>query len=91
MVGLASLPDLFASYRHHVYSDDSRSRKFVTEGQGMAHMKMGFDSRERGVVVVRPDEYVGRVVKLEEGRKTTEALDQYFSGFIPSIPKPATG
>lgn len=91
MVELASLPDLFASYRYHVYSDESRSRKSVTEGQGMAHMKMGFDSRERGVVVVRPDGYVGRVVKLEEGRKTAEALDQYFSGFVPSIPKPATG
>lgn len=91
MVELASLTDLFASYRYHVYSDESRSRKFFTEGQGMAHVKMGFDLREGGVVVVRPDGYVGCVVKLEEGRKTAEALDQYFSRFVPSIPKSTTG
>lgn len=90
-VELASLPDLFAPYRYHVYSDESRSKKSHTEGQGMAHIKMGFDSREGGVVVVRPDGYVGCIVKLKEGRRAAEALDQYFSGFVPSIPKPATG
>lgn len=86
VVELASLPELFVPYRYHVYSDESRSRKSHTGGQGMAHVKMGFDPREGGVVVVRPDGYVGCIVKLVEGRRVAEALDQYFSGFVPGIP-----
>ena len=84
-VELASLPETFVPYRYHVYSDESRGRKSHIGGQGMAHTKMGFDSREGGVVVVRPDGYVGCIVKLIEGRKVAEALDRYFSGFVPSI------
>lgn len=86
VVELNSLPEFFAPYRYHMYSDQSRSRKSHTGRQGMAHVKMGFDSREGGVVVVRPDGYVGCVVKLVEGRRVAEALDHYFSGFVPSIP-----
>lgn len=85
-IELASLPELFVPYRYHVYSDESRSRKSHTEGHGMAHAKMGFDSREGGAIVVRPDGYVGCIVKLVEGKKVAEALDQYFSGFVSRIP-----
>lgn len=84
-IAAASLPKLFVPYRYHEYSDESRSRKSHTGAQGMAHAKMGFDSREGGVVVARPDVYVGCLVKLVEGRRATEALEQYFSGFVPSI------
>lgn len=38
------------------------------------------------MVVVRPDGYVGCIVKLVEGRRVAEALDHYFSGFVSSIP-----
>jgi len=33
------------------------------------------------VVVVRPDGYVGCVVKLVEGKGTADALNEYFSSF----------
>jgi hypothetical protein len=40
---------------------------------------MGLDEEKGGVVVVRPDGYVGVVVKLEEGTGTSEALNKYFT------------
>ena len=46
-----------------------------------AHAKMGLDQEKGGVVVVRPDGYVGVVVALEEGSATVDALNQYFGSF----------
>jgi hypothetical protein len=43
---------------------------------------MGLSEEEGGVVVVRPDGYVGCVVKLVEGSGTVDALNQYFSAFV---------
>jgi hypothetical protein len=39
---------------------------------------MGLDEEKGGIVVVRPDGYVGVVVRLEEGKGTCDALNQYF-------------
>jgi hypothetical protein len=71
------LPEVFARYRDHVYADDVWDQR-VPEARAAAHSKMGLDERRGGVVVVRPDGYVGCVVELVEGRGTCEALDGYF-------------
>jgi hypothetical protein len=42
---------------------------------------MGLDEERGGVVVVRPDGYVGIVVGLVEGSGTVDALNEYFSSF----------
>jgi hypothetical protein len=42
---------------------------------------MGLDQEKGGVVVVRPDGYVGVVVALTEGSGTVDALNQYFGAF----------
>lgn len=72
------LPEIFARYRDHVYADDVWDQR-VPGAKAAAHAKMGLDEEKGGVVVVRPDGYVGVVVKLEEGAGTCEALNQYFA------------
>ncbi|KAF1810326.1 hypothetical protein P152DRAFT_94815 [Eremomyces bilateralis CBS 781.70] len=76
--------NLFASYRDHIYADDVpdiRVPESLADGAvGAAHAKMGFGD-DGGVVVVRPDGYVGCVVKLVEGSGTGEALEEYFKAF----------
>ncbi|KAF2189733.1 hypothetical protein K469DRAFT_736999 [Zopfia rhizophila CBS 207.26] len=72
------LPEVLARYRDHVYADDVWDQR-VPDAKAAAHAKMGLDEERGGVVVVRPDGYVGCVVKLVEGNGTCEALDQYFS------------
>ncbi|CAI6247914.1 unnamed protein product [Periconia digitata] len=74
----AMLPAVFARYRDHVYADDVWDQR-VPDAKASAHAKMGLDEDAGGVVVVRPDGYVGVVVRLEEGKGTTEALNGYFS------------
>jgi len=71
------LPAIFARYADHVYADDVWDRK-VPDATAAAHAKMGLDQETGGIVVVRPDGYVGIVVKLEEGQGTCEALNKYF-------------
>jgi hypothetical protein len=71
------LPPVLARYKDHVYADDVWDHR-VPEAKAAAHAKMGLDEEKGGVVVVRPDGYVGVVVALEEGRGTAEALDAYF-------------
>lgn len=73
----AMLPAVFARYRDHVYADDVWDQR-VPDAKAAAHAKIGFDEERGGVVVVRPDGYVGCVVRLEEGRGTCEALNAYF-------------
>jgi hypothetical protein len=82
-VEISALPQFFLPYRYHIYSDDARSRKYIG-GQGAAHAKLGFDPQEGGVVVVRPDGYVGCIVRLMEGRATAEVLEKYFSSIVPA-------
>ncbi|CAE7011873.1 hypothetical protein CFE70_002137 [Pyrenophora teres f. teres 0-1] len=72
------LPGLFARYADHVYADDIWDQR-VPDAKAAAHAKMGLDEQTGGVVVVRPDGYVGVVVKLAEGKGTCEALDRWFS------------
>jgi hypothetical protein len=72
------LPEPFARYRDHVYADDVWDQR-VPDAKAAAHAKMGLDEESGGIVVVRPDGYVGCVVKLVEGKGTCEALNQYFS------------
>lgn len=67
-------------YREHVYADDQHDEQ-VPHATASAHAKMGFDEEKGGVVVVRPDGYVGIVVDLVEGSGTVNALNEYFSAF----------
>ncbi|KAI5923812.1 FAD binding domain-containing protein [Camillea tinctor] len=79
------VPGLLARYRDHVYADDVWDRR-VPDAKAAAHAKMGFltgegEDGEGGVVVVRPDGYVGVVVRLVEGAGTVDALNEYFGAF----------
>ncbi|KAJ9130737.1 Phenol 2-monooxygenase (FAD binding domain-containing protein) [Coniochaeta hoffmannii] len=74
------LPELLGRYREHVYADDRWDRR-VLDATAAAHAKMGLDQEKGGVVVVRPDGYVGLVTELVEGSGTVDALNQYFGAF----------
>jgi hypothetical protein len=74
------LPEVLARYFDHVYADDIWDQK-VPDAKAAAHAKMGLSEEEGGVVIVRPDGYVGCVVKLVEGTGTVDALNSYFSTF----------
>ncbi|KAK3989584.1 putative monooxygenase [Cladorrhinum sp. PSN332] len=74
------LPELLARYKDNVYADDRWSRTHP-DARAAAHAKMGLDEEKGGVVVVRPDGYVGVVVALEEGSATVDALNEYFGAF----------
>ncbi|KAK5661391.1 hypothetical protein OQA88_11290 [Cercophora sp. LCS_1] len=74
------VPALLARYQDHVYADD-RWDRIVPNATAAAHAKQGLDEEKGGVVVVRPDGYVGIVVKLEEGSATVDALNAYFGSF----------
>ena len=74
------LPDLLVRYWDHVYADDIWDQR-VPDAKAAAHAKMGLPEDEGGVVVVRPDGYVGCVVKLVHGSGTVDALNAYFSTF----------
>lgn len=75
------VPALLARYAEHVYADDRWDRR-VPDARAAAHAKMGLDEDTGGVVVVRPDGYVGVVVGLEEGSATVDALNAYFGAFV---------
>jgi len=74
------LPGLLARYGDNVYADDVWDVR-VPDAKAAAHAKMGFSEEKGGVVVVRPDGYVGCVVKLVDGSGTVDALNQYFGSF----------
>lgn len=74
------VPGLLSRYRDHVYADDIWDHR-VPNAEAAAHQKMGLDQRSGGVIVVRPDGYVGVVAGLVEGSGTVDALNQYFSSF----------
>jgi hypothetical protein len=78
---LDMLPTTLARYKDHVYADDVTDWR-VPEAEAAAHTKVGLSETNGGVVVVRPDGYVGCVVKLEEGSGTVDALNQYFGSFL---------
>jgi Phenol hydroxylase, C-terminal dimerisation domain len=74
--------DQLSPLNRYVYADDHQlggKRIGDLEGDetvGGLHRKWGLD--DGAVVVVRPDGYVGLVIKLDE----PEVLDQYFAGFL---------
>lgn len=74
------VPATLARYRDHVYADDIWDQR-VPNANAAAHAKMGLDQEKGGVVVVRPDGYVGIVVSLVEGSGTVDALNEYFGAF----------
>jgi hypothetical protein len=74
------VPNVLARYRDHVYADDIWDRR-VPDAEAAAHAKMGLDQEKGGVIVVRPDGYVGIVVGLVEGSATVDALNEYFGTF----------
>ncbi len=74
------VPRLLARYREHIYADDRLDRR-VPDDRAPAHAKMGLDEDRGGVVIVRPDGYVGMVASLVEGTETVDALNQYFGAF----------
>lgn len=74
------VPGILGRYREHVYADDLHDDQ-VPDSDAPSHAKMGFSPETGGVVVVRPDGYVGIVVDLVEGTGTVDALNQYFSAF----------
>jgi hypothetical protein len=73
-------PAILARYGDNVFADD-RWHKSVPDAEAAAHARMGFDQERGGVVVVRPDGYVGIAVKLVEGSRTVDALNEYFASF----------
>jgi hypothetical protein len=74
------VPEVLASYRDHVYADDIWDHR-VPDAKAASHAKMGLDEQKGGVIVVRPDGYVGVVVGLVEGSATVDALNEYFETF----------
>ena len=74
------LPDVLARYSFHVYADVISDPR-VPGAKAPAHAKMDLDEEKGGVVVVRPDGYVGCVVDLVEGDGTVDALNEYFGAF----------
>ncbi|KAI0555656.1 FAD binding domain-containing protein [Xylaria curta] len=74
------VPGLLERYRDLVYVDDRWDRR-VPNATAAAHAKMGLDEERGGVVVVRPDGYVGIVTSLVEGNGTIDALNAYFDAF----------
>lgn len=74
------VPPVLARYRDHVYADDIWDQR-VPDAKAAAHAKMGLDQEKGGIVVVRPDGYVGIVVSLIEGNGTVDALNEYFGSF----------
>ena len=74
------LPSGLGRYGHQVYLDNVQDKR-VPKAKASAHAKMGLSAEAGGVVVVRPDGYVGCCVRLAEGTGTVEALDDYFAAF----------
>jgi hypothetical protein len=74
------VPQVLARYRDHIYADDIWDHR-VPDATAASHAKMGLDQERGGVIVVRPDGYVGIVVSLVEGSATVAALNSYFGAF----------
>jgi hypothetical protein len=74
------VPDVLARYSCHIYADDIWDQR-VPDAKAAAHVKMGLDQENGGVIVVRPDGYVGIVAGLVEGSGTVDALNEYFGTF----------
>ena len=74
------VPKVLARYSSHIYADVVQDPR-VPNASAPAHAKMGLDEEKGGVIVVRPDGYVGCVVSLVDGNGTVDALNEYFGAF----------
>jgi hypothetical protein len=73
------VPKILARYNMHVYADDQQDL-CVLGAKASAHAKVGLDPELGGVVVVRPDGYVGMATPLVQGSRTVDSLNEYFAG-----------
>ncbi|GAA5853834.1 hypothetical protein JCM8547_007467 [Rhodosporidiobolus lusitaniae] len=68
-------PSIFHPHNYkRIYADGPSYHR----GDGKAYEAYGISKEEGAIVVVRPDQYVGLIVSLED----TSALDAYFSAFL---------
>ncbi|PGH18451.1 hypothetical protein AJ79_00521 [Helicocarpus griseus UAMH5409] len=74
------LPSVLRAYKHHIYVDDIPDIR-VPNAKAAAHMKLGFDTENGGVVVLRPDGHIACTVQLVRGSGTVDALNEYFAAF----------
>ncbi|KAK5996459.1 Phenol hydroxylase [Cladobotryum mycophilum] len=72
------VPGMLGRYWYHVYTDDQTCVP-NSRPTAVAHAKAGLDQEYGGIVIVRPDGYVGALIGLVEGSGTAEALSEYFS------------
>jgi phenol 2-monooxygenase (NADPH) len=56
-----------------VYVDDEH----YNSGHGHAHEKLGIDHDRGAVIIVRPDQYVSKVLPLDD----LEGIGRFFDGF----------
>ena len=84
-VEIGELPLLWRNSKFTVYADDIPESD--TRGQGVTDKWLGgVGGSEVGIVVVRPDAYVGTLgrfrARKENGVKAARWLDEYFDGFL---------
>jgi hypothetical protein len=79
---IEDLPYNVRTYRENLYADDVHDRRIGTEAKAALHAKYGVDTAKGGIVVVRPDSYVGAVVPFSADG--FEAINAYFAGFLSS-------
>ncbi|CAD6940960.1 unnamed protein product [Tilletia controversa] len=76
----------WGALRPRVYADDlepggdSLGPEDGNGSVGGVHRKWGLE--EGGVVVCRPDGYVGAVFPINQGQKAWDAIERYFDGFL---------
>ena len=77
------IPALLASDKTQVYVDDvGEDTLEECNVHCSAHRRIGTTADKPAVVVVRPDGYVGCVVRLVAGSTTVDALNTYFGSFV---------
>lgn len=59
---------------HKTYIDDEH----YNLGHGHAYEKYGVEAEKGAVVIVRPDQYVAKVLRLEDG----EGVERFFEGCL---------
>jgi len=77
---IEDLPYNARIYRDNIYSDDIYDRRVGKDAKAALHTKWGVSTEQGGIVVVRPDGYVGAQVPLSQDG--FEALNAYFGGFM---------
>ena len=78
---IADVPYSLRQYRDQLYADDLPVWRVPQAGENAPiHTKYGIDPAKGGIVVVRPDGYVGAVTSFD--KDGFEALNQYFAGFL---------